>query len=132
MSLSSMVDEKGTTAHHEMALTNNSINELSQAERVASLMDKAKQATNAEHDMTVKEALKYHKKAIFWSMVMSATIIMEGYDNILMSSFFAYPSFQKKYGVPAMGNTNFKEDGKLLWDVLLLLVRFLEFLPMGT
>lgn len=116
MSLSSMVDEKAITVHHEMALTNNSLNELSQAERVASLVEKAKQATNAEHDMTVKEALKYHKKAIFWSMVMSATIIMEGYDNILMSSFYAYPSFQKKYGVP-VGDGKYELEGR--WQVAL-------------
>lgn len=116
MSLSSMIDEKAVTAHVEMALTNNSANEMSRAEIVASLVDKAKQATNAEHDMTVKEALKYHKKAIFWSMVMSATIIMEGYDNILMTSFFAYPSFQRKYGVP-VGNGEYQLEGR--WQVAL-------------
>jgi SP family general alpha glucoside:H+ symporter-like MFS transporter len=26
------------------------------------------------------------------------TIIMEGYDTILMGNFFAYPTFQQKYG----------------------------------
>lgn len=29
-------------------------------------------------------------------MVFSATIVMEGYDNIRISSFLAYPLFQKE------------------------------------
>ncbi|EEQ36049.1 putative maltose permease [Clavispora lusitaniae] len=58
----------------------------------------ANEATNLEHSLTFRKALKTHTWSIIWSMVMSATIIMEGYDNILIGSFYAYPSFQKKYG----------------------------------
>lgn len=67
--------------------------------KTAFVLDEAKDATEAEHELTLRQALGYHKKAILWAMVLAATIIMEGYDNILMSSFFGYPSFQKKYGV---------------------------------
>lgn len=63
------------------------------------MVRQAKEATDAEHKLTARTALRTHIKAILWSMIMSATIIMEGYDTILMTSFFAYPSFQKKYGV---------------------------------
>lgn len=58
----------------------------------------AKHASDNEHDETLKTALKNHWKAVLWSMVLSMSIVMEGYDTILMSSFFAYPSFANKYG----------------------------------
>lgn len=60
--------------------------------------EQANLATSQEHSLTIAQALKTHKKAILWSMAMSGTIIMEGYDNILIGSFYAYPSFQQRYG----------------------------------
>lgn len=64
----------------------------------------ANEATDLEHSLTIREAIRTHTWAIVWSMIMSATIIMEGYDNILISSFYAYPSFQKAYGEPLASN----------------------------
>jgi SP family general alpha glucoside:H+ symporter-like MFS transporter len=61
-------------------------------------VEDARQASNAEHSATVLEALRENKKAVFWSMVISLSIIMEGYDTGLMPQFFGYPSFRKKYG----------------------------------
>lgn len=58
----------------------------------------AKNASDDEHTETVREAIRKHWPAILWSMAMSMSVVMEGYDTILMSSFFAYPSFAKKYG----------------------------------
>ncbi|GAB7349225.1 hypothetical protein MBLNU459_g8389t1 [Dothideomycetes sp. NU459] len=58
----------------------------------------AKHASDAEHSETVRDAFRKHWKAVLWSMVLSMSIVMEGYDTILMSSFFAYPSFAHKYG----------------------------------
>lgn len=58
----------------------------------------AKQASDNEHDETIRMAFKKHWPAILWSMGMSMSVVMEGYDTILMSSFFAYPSFARKYG----------------------------------
>ncbi|ABN67311.2 maltose permease [Scheffersomyces stipitis CBS 6054] len=48
--------------------------------------------------MTLSEAWKDHKPAMLWSIVLGATIIMEGYDCILTSSFYAYPQFKKVFG----------------------------------
>lgn len=76
------------------------------------------QAANAEeHNTTVKQALREHWKAVLWSAVISLTIVMEGYDQrytyrsqisvkkqaltvyySLMSNFFGYPTFQRKFG----------------------------------
>lgn len=70
------------------------------------LLRDAQDGAAAEHELTFSGAVKYHKKAIFWAIILSGTIVMEGYDNILISSFFGYPSFQKKYGVPVGEDEN--------------------------
>ncbi|KAF3315934.1 hypothetical protein TWF173_003129 [Orbilia oligospora] len=58
----------------------------------------AREATEVEHSLTLLENIKLYPKAIAWSILMSTAIIMEGYDVVLMGSFYAYPSFNKKYG----------------------------------
>jgi len=55
-------------------------------------------AVEAEHSLSFWDAVRQHKKAIGWSMIISASIVMEGYDTTLMGSFFGYPSFRQKYG----------------------------------
>ncbi|KAK3291216.1 sugar transporter-like protein [Chaetomium fimeti] len=44
------------------------------------------------------QALRQNRKAVFWSVMISMSIIMEGYDTILIGNFFAYPEFAKKFG----------------------------------
>jgi SP family general alpha glucoside:H+ symporter-like MFS transporter len=43
--------------------------------------------TNADFDskLTVMEALKKHKKAVFWAMILSTSLVMEGYDLVIVS-----------------------------------------------
>lgn len=60
--------------------------------------DLAKQAAAEEHRLTLLEALRKYPKAAMWSVLLSTSIIMEGYDIVLMSSFFAQPAFSKRYG----------------------------------
>ncbi|PIA88421.1 Maltose permease MAL61 [Cercospora beticola] len=55
-------------------------------------------ATQGEHELSIREAIRQYKSALFWSLVMSTTVIMEGYDTNLLSNFFAYPSFLIRYG----------------------------------
>ncbi|KAH6605288.1 rna 3 -terminal phosphate cyclase [Trichoderma cornu-damae] len=55
-------------------------------------------ANRDEHATTVGEALKRYPSAIFWAVAMSFTIVMVGYDTILMGSLMAYPSFVDRYG----------------------------------
>lgn len=59
----------------------------------------AAKATEFEHNLNVADALKLYKKAVFWSFVVSLTIIMDGYDGALIGGLFAQPAFQKHYGV---------------------------------
>ncbi|KAK7704403.1 hypothetical protein SLS64_008590 [Diaporthe eres] len=58
----------------------------------------ARAANIAEHEQTFRHALSANKKAVFWSLVISMAIVMEGYDTALMPQFYGYPSFQKQYG----------------------------------
>ncbi|KZF21593.1 MFS maltose permease MalP [Xylona heveae TC161] len=62
------------------------------------LVHAAKQATEKEHRMTVWQGLKLYPKAVGWSLLISAAIIMEGYDTLLIGSFYGLPAFNKKYG----------------------------------
>lgn len=55
--------------------------------------------TRAETELSVSKALKYYRKAILWSVIISMATVMESYDLMLINSFYAYPQFQKKYGV---------------------------------
>lgn len=41
-----------------------------------------------EHRQTIREAFFMYKKAIFWSMLLSASLIMEGYDVVVVSKWF--------------------------------------------
>jgi SP family general alpha glucoside:H+ symporter-like MFS transporter len=50
----------------------------------ADVVQAAAQADQAEHKMTIREALRIHKKAVFWSVVLSAALIMEGYDVVVV------------------------------------------------
>lgn len=58
----------------------------------------ARQAAEAEHNLSLLQAIRKYPKAVLWSVLLSTSIIMEGYDIVLISSFFAQPSFRKRYG----------------------------------
>lgn len=62
------------------------------------LNQQAQQADEIEHQESLRVAIRKHSKAIFWAMMMSMCVIMEGYDTALLGNFFAYPSFSKKFG----------------------------------
>ena len=40
----------------------------------------------ADRALTVTEALKKYRKAVFWAMFLSTSLIMEGYDVVIVSS----------------------------------------------
>jgi MFS transporter, SP family, general alpha glucoside:H+ symporter len=63
------------------------------------LVEDAKHAADSEHQMTLLKAIKTYPKAIGWSVLLSTTLIMEGYDLALLGSLYASPVFNQKYGV---------------------------------
>lgn len=64
------------------------------------LDEDALQSARVEHGLSVRDAIAAYPAAIFWSFAVSGCVIMEGYDQILVQSLFAYPTFQKQYGSP--------------------------------
>lgn len=65
----------------------------------------AQDATAQEHSMKLRDALKLYPKAALWSLAMSSTIIMEGYDTMLIGNLYAQPAFQHRYGNHIEGDT---------------------------
>lgn len=51
------------------------------------LIASAKSASDLESKMTLREGLRYYYPAIFYSVVISTCIVMEGYDICLLSNF---------------------------------------------
>lgn len=65
------------------------------------------QATAGETQMSLLEGIKLYPKAIGFSAIVSACIIMEGYDKNLLQGLFAFAPFQRRYGQP-QGNGKFE------------------------
>ncbi|KAH6620295.1 putative maltose permease [Boeremia exigua] len=66
----------------------------------ATLKALAQANTEAEHSMSLRDALRLYPKSVLYCVVLSMAIIMEGYQIGLVPSLFAQPAFQRKYGRP--------------------------------
>ncbi|KAM5353679.1 hypothetical protein ACJ41O_000329 [Fusarium nematophilum] len=60
--------------------------------------DNARLGAEEEHNLPPLEAIRKYPRTIFWCLIVSMCVIMEGYDTNLLSNFYAYPAFAKKYG----------------------------------
>ncbi|KAK9369877.1 general substrate transporter [Lipomyces kononenkoae] len=63
------------------------------------LINDSKDYDDVEHQLTPREAFRLYPKAIAWSLIVSLTVVMEGYDMNLIGNFYAYNTFKQKYGV---------------------------------
>ncbi|OQU96203.1 hypothetical protein CLAIMM_02316 [Cladophialophora immunda] len=79
------------------------------------LFNAAKLATEAEHNLTLMQALKLYPQAVGWSVLVSAACVMEGYDMAVIGQLFAQKSFQQHFGVPVAGGWQITA----LWQILL-------------
>ena len=98
-----MATEQGYPEHAQKAelelITLENIENISRHETISSASAFATAlATQEEHSLSFWQAVRKYPQAVFWAVAMSFTIIMEGYDTILIGSFFAYPQFKKAYG----------------------------------
>ncbi|TVY29155.1 Maltose permease [Lachnellula hyalina] len=71
---------------------------LNQSSSMDELIRNARTATDSEHSMSLLQGIKLYPKAVAWSMLISTCICMEGYDVCLLSNFYGFPQFNKKYG----------------------------------
>lgn len=58
----------------------------------------AQEVAHADQELSIRDAVKYYPNAIGWSLLISTCVIMEGYDTNLLGNFFAYLSFQRRFG----------------------------------
>lgn len=65
-----------------------------------------------EHEMSVRQALRAYPWAVFWSLVVSMSVIMEGYDTILIGSLYGYPAFQHQFGKYSASAASYQIPGK--------------------
>ncbi|KAK4119118.1 sugar transporter-like protein [Parathielavia appendiculata] len=86
-----MSPARGDDAIDRVAVIRPNVDESTAAEAAA--------ATEAEHNTGLLKSLKLYKKACLWSIFLSTCIIMEGFDNNFLASLFAYPAFQRNFGV---------------------------------
>ncbi|SCU86777.1 LADA_0E00232g1_1 [Lachancea dasiensis] len=85
--------------HMEHAPGSNSPeDEDTEASELLNATQDAKEADDNERTMPLMQALKTYPKAAAWSLLVSTTLIMEGYDTAILGAFFALPVFQEKFG----------------------------------
>ncbi|KAI3535254.1 sugar porter family MFS transporter [Colletotrichum abscissum] len=94
-------EDKETGIHHHTSITDdtNTATPINHnAAHPEDLAAEAAQAASAEHKMSLLEAIRTYPKAIGWSVLLSSTLIMEGYDLALLSNLYSSAVFQRKYG----------------------------------
>lgn len=67
---------------------------------IVQLTEDASKATKSEQNMTLLEGIRLYPKAVAWSVLLSAAIIMEGFDIVLIANLMAVPAFQRRFGEP--------------------------------
>lgn len=55
---------------------------------IVELIHHAQQSDAADRLLTIREALSKYKRAVFWAMFLSTSLIMEGYDLVIVSGHF--------------------------------------------
>lgn len=70
------------------------------------LVNQARESSERDHQLTIRQALTKYKKAVMWSMMLSIALIMEGYDVVIITSFYGQSQFQKRFGVVVPGTTS--------------------------
>jgi SP family general alpha glucoside:H+ symporter-like MFS transporter len=58
-----------------------------------------RETTRGEREMSIPTAFRLYSKAVGWSILLSTAVVMEGYDLLLITSFFALDPWKKKFGV---------------------------------
>jgi SP family general alpha glucoside:H+ symporter-like MFS transporter len=51
---------------------------------VIELIHQAQESDAADRALTIMAALKKYKKAVFWALILSTSLVMEGYDVVIV------------------------------------------------
>jgi SP family general alpha glucoside:H+ symporter-like MFS transporter len=64
------------------------------------LIHHAQEGDAADRLLTIRQALKKYKKAVFWGLFLSTSLIMEGYDVVMVSVKLPTLAFKSIDGAP--------------------------------
>lgn len=67
---------------------------------VIELIHHAQEGDEADRQLTIKQALVKYKKAVLWATFLSTSLVMEGYDLVMISSFYGQTQFKERFGAP--------------------------------
>ncbi|KAL7424685.1 hypothetical protein Q5752_000369 [Cryptotrichosporon argae] len=75
------------------------------------MIRRAQAADDADRALTIKQALRRYPVAVFWSMFLSLALVMDGFDIVVIGSFYGQTQFKQRFGdqvidgVPAISAT---------------------------
>ncbi|KAG5932344.1 hypothetical protein E4U59_007559 [Claviceps monticola] len=76
--------------------TDNGVNEGGTSRSLA--IDQTRDITEMEHELGFWKAVQMYPQATFWAMFFCIAVVMAGFDAQIITSFYALPAFQRKYG----------------------------------
>ncbi|KAL3482984.1 hypothetical protein BJX62DRAFT_245349 [Aspergillus germanicus] len=65
---------------------------------VVELVSQAEASHEADAKLTVWDAVKKYKTAVFWAMFLSTSLIMEGFDLSIIGAFYGQTQFKDRFG----------------------------------
>lgn len=90
--------QRGRNATVDKSVAENNLAKIDSEQNIDDLIYAAQIRTEVEKTMSIWQAIQKYPKAIFYSMVLSFCLVMEGYDVSLLGSFFGLPQFRKRFG----------------------------------
>lgn len=85
-----------TNSFEEKPAPNNTMSWADQDRKA--MIRAAEDADRLDHELTIRQALKKYKKAVFWAMLLSVALVMEGYDVVVIGAFYGQSQFREKFG----------------------------------
>ncbi|KAK4235189.1 general substrate transporter [Achaetomium macrosporum] len=73
--------------------------------------------TAAEHALGFWAAVRQYPRATFWALFFCLAVVMAGYDAQIITSFYALPAFQQKYGRLVDGDGDYELSAQ--WQLAL-------------
>ena len=118
LQLGHQITSRSQTDSLSSAITTNTISSLpvvSEFGLLAPILEKSTTAIEAndaaERSMTLRQGMRLYPKAIIWSVLISMTLIIEGFSTILVPNLFAMEPFRRQFGtLHAKGNYEISAD----------------------
>lgn len=67
--------------------------------------NQARRGLVLEKELTPLACCRQYPRAIMWSMVLFLTVVMEAYGKVLITGFFVFPEFKRRFGQAPISST---------------------------